>query len=770
MKHLILLIFALFVLSGLVFSQEQPSGSNSGSDNGIITGKVIESETRALIDNAIVILLDTELNTATDTKGEFSFENLKYGSYMLKVIKVGYIPVIKSSIEVFSGKPLVVNVEIENTARTEEIEVQANYFQKKSDVNLSSVNLDFEEVRRAPGSNEDISRMLQTVPGVSIAIDQRNDVVIRGGSPSENLFLIDGIEIPNINHYGSQATTGGAIGYLNLKFIRETDVLTGGFNSKYGDRMSGVVDIKLREGNRDSYINNFDFSFAGFGGVFEGPISKNTTYLFSARRSYLDLLKGAIQLSAVPKYWDFNLKLHHKFDDKNFLSLIGFSALDKINFETDETSSVNDAPYSSDNKSNTYVAGLNYTKLFRGGYMQAILSNSYSDYYTDAYYYPTNTLEYYSDSYENELNYRADFNFILNPVFNVSFGAGGKYARFHNDLFAVSDTTPQGYVIPELNVNNTISASKLFASFNLTAKLFNERIIANLGSRIDYFDYINNNAVFSPRAALSYRLSDNTSLNASVGMFYQSPQYLWVAVNPANKNLDYIRSDHYIAGIEHLFTPELKAVVEVYEKRYSGYPVSLDNPDFILIDGGMNFGPNITSEAVSAGKGYVRGLDISIQKKLSGNGIYGSVNYSYSKSGFTALTDKEKPAAFDPTHQLTAVAGYQVADDWLVGIKFKYAGGRPYTPFDVNASTSLGRGVYDMTRFNSERYPAYHRLDLRVDKKFFFSKLSMTTYLELQNVTNSQNIGVYFWNKAKNEQGTVYHWAFMPVLGVNVQF
>jgi hypothetical protein len=219
-----------------------------------------------------------------------------------------------------------------------------------------------------------------------------------------------------------------------------------------------------------------------------------------------------------------------------------------------------------------------------------------------------------------------------------------------------------------------------------------------------------------------------------------------------------------------MFSKDIKFVAEVYEKRYSDYAVSVNNPDYILIDGGSDFGPNIVGYASSSGQGYIRGIDLSVQKKLTGNGLYGSINYSYSKSGFTALTKEEKQAAFDPTNQFTVIIGYQVADDWLIGLKFKYAGGRPYTPFDPVLSTQLGRGVWDMSKFNDERYPAYSRLDVRVDKKFYFRKVCLTSYFELQNAYNRENIYGYFWNKAKNQQATIYQWGFFPVGGFNLEF
>jgi hypothetical protein len=243
-----------------------------------------------------------------------------------------------------------------------------------------------------------------------------------------------------------------------------------------------------------------------------------------------------------------------------------------------------------------------------------------------------------------------------------------------------------------------------------------------------------------------------------------------VTADVINEKLKFMKTYQVVAGIQHLLKEDLKISIEAYYKRYTDYPVSVLIPTYVLVNGGADYGPNIIGKAVSEGTGYVRGIDISVHKKLSGSGLYGMINYSLSQSRFTALKGGEKPGSFDYTHNLTIIAGYQISNDWLAGLKFRYTTGRPYTPIDVQASTIAGREVYFVDKFNESRYRDYLRLDIRVDKKWNLHKWSIVSYIELQNITNRVNVYQYFWNRYKNQQGTIYQWAFLPVGGLSVQF
>ena len=738
-------------------------------ERGMITGKVLDSETHSPVQDCVIELINANRKTGTDDKGKFVFDNLKPDSYGIKISAAGYEPVIRSDLIVYASKPLDIIIKLNPQGIiTEQIDVKANYFQQSSDVNISNINLDFEEIRRAPGATEDISRMLQTSPGVAIGNDQRNDIIVRGGSPAENLILIDGIEIPNINHFGTDGSSSGAIGFINSKFILETDMLTGGFPSLYGDKLSSVINISFREGSKKKFYSDVNLSIAGFGAIVEGPLSDNGSVLFSVRRSYLELVKSAIRLTSAPNYWDFNLKANYDISPNDKLTVIGLLGLDKVDFSGE---SAKDNPYgNSDDNQKTLGAGINYTKLFKKGYLQSVISDSYTDNYIIQIDGQTALPEFKNTANNNEIILKSDLNYQFTRTLTFNLGGGGRFADINNYIYLKGDTNAAGFVYDTINANFNITTYKLFALANVTSRLLDDKLIINTGIRFDYFEYINLKSYFAPRIGASYKINPVTSLNAAYGIYYQSPEYIWLSADLRNKNLNSIRCEHFILGLDHYFSEDIKASAEVYYKNYRDYPVWKDIPTYILIDGGTEFGPNIVGEAVSGGKGFTKGFDISIQKKLSQFGLYGLINYSYINSGFTALAGNEKPGAFDPGSQFTLIAGYQFKNGWLVGAKFKYSGGRPYTPLDYEASANVNRAVYATDDFNSARYPYYMRVDLRIDKKFDFKNASLIGYIELQNLFDRENIYSYYWNEDYKDPGTIYQWAFFPVGGVSVQF
>lgn len=592
------LIFFLLFLSVTLYAQ----------NNGIINGKVTDKETTNPVPEATVSIVNTSLKTVTNAQGNFQFTDIPLGTYELKVTCLGYEAFIHTDVVVNSSRPADVQIELLlSNITTEQIDVEGKYFQKSTDVSTSSYNLDFEEVRRAPGAVEDILRMVQIMPGVSPANDQRNDLIVRGGSPAENLTMIDGIEIPNVNHFPTQGSSSGPIGMINVKFIDDVNFSTGGFSARYGDKLSSVMDIKFREGYRKRFLSDINLSTAGFGGIFEGPLfSQKGSFIFSARKSYLNLIKGAIRLAAVPDYWDFNLKAVDHIDKNTRISLVGIGGLDKISFEGESPEISDDNPYGkAKGNQQQFTAGLNFKKLFKKGYWQNVLGNSTAFLNYTNYDLRTDILKFKYDSYESDFNFKSELFYQLNTKNNLIVGVSGRYIKFKNETYYQADTTNFGDPLPEANINVKDNYNKASAFAQYTLKIAGNKVILNAGARFDYFSGIKKNTAVSPRFGVSYSLLPTTTISASSGIYYQSPEYIWLTADPRNENLKFIKAIHYVAGIEHLFSPELRLSIEAYYKDYSNYPVSTIIPTYVLISGGTENGPNLMyGEAVSEGKGF----------------------------------------------------------------------------------------------------------------------------------------------------------------------
>lgn len=322
-------------------------------------------------------------------------------------------------------------------------------------------------------------------------------------------------------------------------------------------------------------------------------------------------------------------------------------------------------------------------------------------------------------------------------------------------------------VFPALSYRKEFPAIKLSSYAQYNRWFFNRWSIVP-GIRVDYFDYVDHGVSVSPRLAARYYLTEKTSLNASYGIYFQSPAYIWLTTDERNRQLKPIRSDHYIVGVEHLVQDDFKFTLDVYRKEYLDYPVSGYIPSYILVNGGADAGAFIAGDLRSKGTGFINGVEIFLQKKLTTD-YYGTVSYSYSVARYRALDGIERPGRFDYGHVFTFIGGYKIAPTVEVSLKWRYAGGNPYTPIDENLSRKYGREVMDLNRINEARYPPYHRLDVRTDYRFSFGSLQWVAYVDLQNTYNQKNIYYYIWNKKDRRIVSVYQWSFLPVVGLSVE-
>jgi hypothetical protein len=724
-----------------------------------VRGRVLSEDKNNPVAGVRTEIYELNVKTFTDTGGVFIFKDVPSGNYLLKFSCEGYlnktVPIIVDSIT--SKKDFIVLLHPFESV-TDTINVQGEYFKKDPEVNTGNTYAVYEELRKVPGAVEDIIKYFQSSPGVSSGNDMDNDIICRGGSPTENLTLIDGIEIQNPNHYGPPGSTSGALSYINLKMIQEVDFYAGGFPVKYGDRLSSVMDIKFREGARDRHHRDLNLSVAGFGGFFEGPINSKSSYMFSIRRSYLELLKHQLNTPLLPDYWDINLKLNYDFSSKEKLSLVGVFAFDRARPYKPEDVKSNEKV---DLKLLTY--GLNYSKSGHNTDFKFILSHNYDDY--DAIY------DYFNLKIkQHRISVRTEFVYNSPRDFSIDMFYGNKFIGGNYDVYASRGISYTGYLLDDVRYKTDLLTYDIFGGFNFTYRLFKKRLTANAGIRFDYLDYMTYGLCISPRAGLSYKFSDITSLNLNIGYYYQPPEFIWMLAYPKNKKLFYIKSNQVVLGVEHFFRSDFRVNVETYYKFYNNYPVSVYDPFYMFISNTTGIYPEFLSESVSKGRGYFAGIDFSIQKKNSGPGFYGYLTYSYTKSKFYAMSGGPQVSDFDFGSQLTAIAGWKLKSSWAFSMRIRYYDGKPYTSFDSLLSVQSGRGIYDMSNYQNAKLPYYLRIDARIDKEFYLGSSKLILYAEVQNILNRTNIWGYNWSWKLGRIEPIKQWSILPVIGISIKY
>ena len=735
--------------------------------SGTLKGRVIDSDTQQPLPGASIAVADLERGTLCDAQGYFVLPHLPVGSYRLKVSMIGYKENMHPDVSIRSNRITSVTVKLsEQMLSMQAVVVTADYFSAAEEEKVSSLNLSHEEIRRSPGSAQDISRLIQAMPSVNMNNDQRNDLIVRGGSPTENLTIVDHIEIPNINHFPTQGASGGPIGLLNVDLIDDANFYAGGFSAAYGDRLSSVLAIELREGNRDEFDGELNMGMAGAGLILEGPVERGRgAWILSGRRSYLDLIVGAIGTGAVPQYSDVQGKFTYDLAPRHKLSTLGIGGFDHIDISPEDQDENDDRVI---NDANQYVLGTNWQWLWSDrGFSNTSLALTYADFRIDVTDGDSAAPLFNNNSQERELALRHHSFYRLRPGSSLSWGLIGKRIFSDFAIFAVPDTNRLNVVTPELRVGEDITTSKFGINLSLDQQL-GRRLKVTTGARYDYFAY-NGEHDLAPRLSLVYELDAGTSLNAAYGIYYQNLPPSLLVQHADNRLLENPRADHYVVGLRRLLTPSTQFTVELYVKDYAQLPYDPDDPTISVIDAFADFGSPAPGRLVGGGKATSKGVEFLVQKKLARD-LYGSLSYAYSTSRYTDLSGTERDRNFDNRHLFSLIVGYRPNDTFEYSLRWSYAGGRPYTPFDEELSTQLGIGIIQRDAVNDKRYPAYHRLDLRFDHRKHYERFNIVSFFTLLNAYNRANIFSYYWDESDNEQGRIDQWSFIPVGGFELEF
>ncbi len=769
LSHVLIVIGALLALvlaTPLQAQEDRPE--NEPARRKSITGSVVDAAAQIPLAGAIVRLVDRPGGAITDSAGRFAIYDLPAGTYQIRCTFVTYETILQTDIIVTNARPATVELKMRAAPQSsQQITVRPDYFGGGSDRVSSTRVLGNEEIRRIPGGFEDVVRAISTLPGVAQVSNGRNDLLVRGGAPSENLFLIDNIESPNINHFGTQGSGGGPLSFVNLDFVQSTTFSTGGFGARYGDKISSVLNIDLRDGREDRLGGKATISASQFGLNLEGPVGSDGSWLFSARRSYLDFIFRAAGFSFVPEYWDFLGKGSWRLDQSNQLSVLAIGVIDRVRFFNDDQDNIFDNSRILDNSQDQLVGGVTWKHIFTTGFVTTTLGRTVVDFQfrqTDSLQNPI----FENSSTEDEYNLRSDALFLMGDVSELSFGVTAKTVGFDA---AIRLVTPG-------SVLNITPGDRFYkgAAYLQWVQTLPWGAKATLGGRLDYFSGVNDKLSPGLRAALVQPIDELSSLTLSAGRYFQAPSYIWLVANADNRSLTSIRSDIVVLGIDRTFAEDLRLSVEGYLKRYDHYPASINRPFLVLANTGAGFGGADDGFAsfgleplVSEGTGRAYGLEILLQKRLSDVPFYGTASLSFNNSFFTARDGVERPGNFDQRVIANLSGGYRISDEWEVGAKFRFATGRPYTPVDSTGDPGFGYQV--TSAYNSLRLEASHALDIRVDRRWAFSSWNLIAYIDVQNVYNRKNPNPPRWNARENgPDRSESQIGILPSIGISAEW
>ncbi len=745
--------------------------------SGKLTGSVVASSTHQPVPGAVIVLLGTKLGASTDTAGHFTLDAIPVGTYAARVSCVGFTPSTATDIVISTGHPvqLAVVLEEEPIELTDETTVTGSLFTRPREIVVNRYAMSYEEIRRAPGAIGDISRVMSGMPGIVPTSDQRNDLVVRGGSPAENLTIVDNVEIPNLSHFGAQGATGGPISMLNTEFVREASFLAGGFPAMYSNRLSSVLNVGLREGNRGNLSGMFDLGFAGAGLILEGGINGRGSWMLAARRSYLDLLAGNYGLTAIPKYSNYQAKATYDIADAHKLWFVSVGGIDQIDFAYDPSQL--DEPSSLEVNSGGWrtISGINWQWLWgTAGYGTFSFADALEGYDQNARDHDLNMVEVFANR-SRDRQTTAKYDAVINTG---RFGqlTAGVAARFIESKLTIRQPFGMANVwdetnkrIDTLNIDDTHRLTQPSAYVQWTVTPI-EPLAITAGVRYDNFGTGAGSYRWSPRLGAKLNVTPSVEVHAATGIYYQTAPLVFQLAIPSNHGLAPIRADHYTAGVAYYPTDDLKFSVEAYIKKYTDYPVSTEHTAITLANAGDQYTiAGFLFPLVSQGTGETRGIEVYLQKKLTDQ-FYGQISYSYSQAKYTALDGISRVGCFDVPHLVSITGGYRLNSAWEFSTRFTYATGRPYTPLNEAASKLFNRTVYDFARANAVRRPDYHRLDVRMDYRAHFEGWNLVTYFEVQNVYGRKNLFMTVWNEKTHELMDVNQIGFFPVGGVKIEF
>ena len=743
-----------------------------------IKGRVYNSINNEAVPFANIFIEGTSLGATSDLEGNYILTNLKPGTYSVVCSFIGFKRQISFEVPVNSVRTTTLDFAlVEESTTLNQVVITASPFNKREESPVSLRTISSSEIYRNPGGNRDISNVIQILPGVASSSSFRNDIVVRGGAPNENRFYLDGIEVPNINHFATQGSSGGPVGMINVNFIREVDFYAGAFPANRGNALSSIIEFKQIEGNDEGLKGTFMLGSSDAGITLDGPIGDKSTFILSARQSYLQLLFKALGLPFLPTYNDFQYKQTIKVNDKNRITIVGLGAVDDFTLNTSANDGLEDEEVIRRNNYilgnlpvNTqwnYTVGANWKHFGTNSFQNVVVSRNHLN--NRAVKYQGNIeqpefliLDYKSQEIENKVRLE---NTIRENGWKFNMGLGYENAIYTNSTY--NQIVVDG-AVNVIDFDSRLPINKFAVFSQVSKELVKNKLMVSFGVRMDCNDYSEEMSnpldQMSPRLSASYSITEKLNANFNVGRYFQLPPYTIMGYRDSNSllankenNITYIQSDHFIAGLE--FNPGLlsKVTVEGFYKTYDNYPF-LTRDSLSLANLGGDFGVIGNEPVTSTSFGRSYGLELLVQQKLLSS-VYGILSYTFVRGEFSDKNDELINSSWDNRHILNLTAGKKFKNDWELGMKFRFVGGAPYTPYDVERSATrevwdiVQQGVFDWDQLNEFRNPASHGLDMRLDKKWYFQKWAVNAYIDIQNIYNFQAISQPYLDVERDDSG-----------------
>jgi hypothetical protein len=752
------------------------------AQSAVLRGQVVDATSRTPLEGAEVVVVERDRQALTGPEGRFEVEGLEPGLVRVEVRFLGYRTAVLSDVLLRSSRSTFVEAALERQPiELEGIVVGSGAFRVPDAAPTSVQVLAAEEIRRTPGGLLDISRTLLSLPGVLGGVDNRNDLLVRGGGPGENAYFLDGIRIPQINHFATQGATGGALGLVNVDFIRETEFYTGAFPVRYGDALSSVLLIENRPGSPEGLRGDVTLGATEAALTLDGPLGGDASWLVSVRRSYLQFLFAALGLPIRPDYWDAQTRVQWDPTPRDRVVVVGLGALDDFDIvppdpgDDFENREIFQRVIDNDQRSGT--VGASWRRLVGEGYVTTSLSHSASDFrFADPDADGEPLLR--NRSLERTTRLAVDGETALGARWTLAAGAGAVRASIDADVF--QRATPGSAFDADLSFEDELGLWRTFGYAQASRRGMLGRLDVTGGVRVDHVSALDEPWGLSPRASARLAVAPGLSVQVAAGVFHQTPPLVSLVVRDgsgrrANLDLPQLRNEQAVAGLAWEPGEGTRITVEGFWKAYDDVPVLAGDRRIALPNLGGDYGFVGAEPLVPTGRGRARGLELFVRRRVGQGWLLGA--YTLSRSEFAGEDGVYRPSAWDRRHAFDLTGGYRLGGAWELGGRLRVLSGLATTPFDPEASAEeyarSGRGVLDWDRVGAVRTPAYARLDLRAERSFSFDGWNAVVFLDVQNVLGRQNVAGFRYTEdpdVPDRIRPVEGAGVLPTFGFSIEF